>query len=136
MAVEQLPGVRISTVRPASFRWLIGLTCAAWALVVTMHFWWAWLWAQLGVLSVPVDTMVWIVAIILTVLLSPVLWRRFHRVWVVVLVTGALLVGGTGLVLSPWHDVLTKAWLRTECGPGDCTAPQPPLTYSWRVTGP
>jgi uncharacterized membrane protein YhhN len=101
-----------------------------------MHYWWDWLWARLGLLSVPVDMLVWIVAIILTVLLAPVLWHRFHNAWVVVFVVGALCFGGTATVLSPWHDVLGKAWVATECGSGDCLAPQSPQEYSWRPTGP
>lgn len=100
-----------------------------------MHFWWAWLWGRLGVVSLPVETTVWIVALSLTILLTPVLWRRYDHVWVITILVGALLVGGTTVVLQPWHDVMAKAWMRTECGPGDCAAPQPPPTYSWRVTG-
>lgn len=126
----------MSSTRSAGSRWLIGGTCGVWAVVVTMHFWWAWLWSRLGVLSVPVDIMVWIVAIILTTLVTSALWHRFHHVWVVVFVVGVLLVGGTTVVLSPWHDVLAKAWQRTECGPGDCAVPPPPSSYSWRVSGP
>lgn len=100
-----------------------------------MHFWWAWLWSQLGVVSVPIDMAVWIVAIVLTISLTPVLWHRFHSFWVVTLVVGALLVGGTTSVLSPWHDALQKAWQSAECGPGDCVAPPPPAPGSSPATG-
>ncbi len=95
-------------------RWLIGLTCAGWLLEATMRYWWRWLWRQLGVFSVPLDVLVWIVAIMLTVLAAPVLVRHFHHAWMVVFVVGAVLLGGTAVVLSPWHDVLAKAWLRTS----------------------
>jgi hypothetical protein len=94
--------------------WLVALTCAGWALEGTMRYWWRWLWRQLGVFSVPLDVLVWIVAIVLTVLVAPLLLHRFHHAWVVAFVVGVVLVGGTAVVLSPWHDVLAKAWLRTS----------------------
>jgi hypothetical protein len=112
---------------------LVALTLLGWTLVGTMRYWWLWLWVRLGLISVPVDTLVWIIAIILTILLTPVLWRRFRRVGVVTFLIGSLLVGGTAIVLSPWHDVLSQAWLRMECGPGDCTGPAPAVNYQWRV---
>ncbi|HEY0803526.1 MAG TPA: hypothetical protein VGD84_00605, partial [Pseudonocardiaceae bacterium] len=85
MAVEGIPGAARAAraVRSAESTrtwWLVALTLGGWALVGTMRYWWAWLWAQLGLISVPVDTTVWIIAIILTILLTPVLWRRFRRV--------------------------------------------------------
>src|ERR1700743_1424405 len=83
--------------------WLIGLTCAGWLLEATMRYWWHWLWRALGVYSVPLDVLVWIVAIVLTVLAVPTLLRRFHHAWMVVFVVGAVLVGGTAAVLTPWH---------------------------------
>ncbi|HEY3750333.1 MAG TPA: hypothetical protein VGL80_14120 [Pseudonocardiaceae bacterium] len=136
MAVHGLSGVGERTAAgPPRIRWLIGLTCLAWALVATMRYWWSWLWHSLGVLSVPVDVFVWIAAIILTVLVAPELWHRFDHAGVVLLLVGTLLIGGTAVVLSPWHDVMSRAWLRTECGPGDCATPQPPQTYSWRLPG-
>jgi hypothetical protein len=103
-----------------------------------MRYWWSWLWDRLGVASVPVDTIVWILALILTILVTPVLWRRFQHIWVVVVFAVAtVLIGGTAIVLSPWHDVLSRAWMRIECGPGDCTSPQQPQqTYSWRMEKP
>lgn len=140
MAVGGLSGVRPyrgpAVAGPARAWLLFGLTVAGWLLVATMHFWWSWLWRRLGLISVPMDTLVWLVALILTVLSAPVLWRRFHHVWVVVFVVGTLLVGGTAIVLSPWHDVFSKAWVRVECGNGDCSTPQPPVTYSWRIVKP
>jgi hypothetical protein len=95
-------------------RWLIGLTCAGWLLEATMRYWWRLLWRTLGVFSVPLDVLVWIVAIVLTVLAVPALLHRFRHAWMVVFVVGAVLVGGTAVVLTPWHDVLAKAWLRTS----------------------
>jgi hypothetical protein len=121
---------------PARVWCLAGLTIVAWGLVGTMRYWWSWLWSRLGLLSVPVDTLVWIVALVLTILITPVLWRRFRRAGVVVFLVGGVLVGGTGVVLSPWHDVLTKASLRMECGPGDCAGPAPAPASSWRVEKP
>lgn len=145
MAVERLPGtapVARPLFQPAEPRWtwwLVALTLVGWALVGTMRFWWSWLWANIGLISVPVDTLVWIIAIILTILLTPVLWRRFRRVGVVSVLVGTLLVGGTAIVLSPWHDVITQAWMRMECGQSDCTGPAPrpaPANYQWRVEKP
>ncbi|HKN99177.1 MAG TPA: hypothetical protein VJX10_18800 [Pseudonocardiaceae bacterium] len=105
---------------PARGRCLTLLTGVAWALVATMRYWWSWLWDRLGVLSVPVDIVVWVLAIILTILVVPVLWHRFHRAWPVVFVVAVLVVGGTAIVLAPWHDALTRAWMRTECGTDYC----------------
>lgn len=141
MAVEGLPGTVAAArrVRTAESPWtwgLVVLTLGGWALVGTMRYWWSWLWAHIGLISVPVDTLVWIVAIILTILLTPVLWRRFRRVGVVTVLVAGLLVGGTAIVLSPWHDVITQAWMRMECGPGDCTGPPPVTNYTWRVEKP
>jgi hypothetical protein len=142
VAVRDGPGFRTragNAVRqPVRVRWLIALTCAVWALVATMRCWWSWLWDRLGVASVPVDTIVWILALILTILVTPALWHRFQHIWVVVVfVVATVLIGGTAVVLSPWHDVLSRAWLRMECGPGDCTTPlPPPRTYSWRIETP
>lgn len=140
MAIKGLPdtGTPVGAVSAESVRtWsLVALTLIGWTLVGTMRYWWSWLWVRLGLLSVPVDTLVWIIAIILTILLTPVLWRRFRRVGVVTFVIGSLLVGGTAIVLSPWHDVLSQAWLRVECGPADCTQVPPPVNYSWRVEKP
>jgi hypothetical protein len=116
---------------------LLALTCAGWLLVATMGLWWSWLWTRLGLISVPVDTLVWVVALILTVLSAPVLWHRFHRAWVVVFLVAALVVGGTAVVLTPWHAVLNKAWTRVTCGAGDCLPPQPPRPlYHWRIVQP
>jgi hypothetical protein len=115
---------------------LVGLTCVGWALVASMHFWWSWLWARVGLVSVPVDTLVWLVAVALTVLVTPALWHRFHHTGAVVVVVGTLMVGGTAVVLPPWHDVLSQAMIRMECGPGNCTAPQPRPSYSWRAANP
>jgi hypothetical protein len=116
---------------------LVALTLGGWALVGTMRYWWAWLWAQLGLISVPVDTTVWIIAIILTILLTPVLWRRFRRVGLVTILVAGLLIGGTAIVLSPWHDVISHAWTRMECGPGDCAGPAPVTpNYTWRTEKP
>jgi hypothetical protein len=120
----------------ARTRWIVALTLLGWTLVATMRFWWAWLWAEFGLISVPVDTLVWTLAVILTILCTPILWRWFRRVQVVVVVVGALMIGGTAIVLSPWHDVFSQAWLRMECGPGDCATPAPPENYSWRVEKP
>jgi hypothetical protein len=140
VAIEGLPdtGAPVGAVSAESVRtWsLVVLTLVGWTLVGTMRYWWSWLWVRLGLLSVPVDTLVWIIAIILTILLTPVLWRRFRRVGVVTFVIGSLLVGGTAIVLSPWHDVLSQAWMRMECGPGDCAGPPPVVNYSWRVEKP
>ena len=136
VAVEELPGVRARAARTVGFRWLILATATAWAIVATMHYWWAWLWTRLGVLSVPVDMVAWIVAIVLTILLAPVLWHRFHKVWVVGFVVGVLCLGGTVAVLSPWHDVLAKAWLSTQCGVSGCISPELPVSYSRRSAGP
>jgi hypothetical protein len=124
----------VPTTKRAS--WLIAFTLLGWTLVATMRYWWSWLWAQVGLISVPVDTLVWVLAIILTILVTPVLWRWFRRVGVVVAVVGALMVGGTAVVLSPWHDVFSQAWLRMECGPGNCVTPEAPPTYSWHVEKP
>lgn len=107
---------------PARGRWLVLGTGLAWALVATMRYWWSWLWDRLGLLSVPVDIGVWVLAIILTILVVPVLWQRVRRAWPVVFVVAVLVVGGTAIVLGPWHDALTKAWVRTECGTDDCAA--------------
>jgi hypothetical protein len=140
VAVEGLPSAVRATRRvpaePIRTWWLVALTLVIWALVGTMRYWWSWLWAHIGLISVPVDTLVWIVAIIMTILLTPALWRRFHRVGVVTILVGGLLVGGTAIVLTPWHDVINQAWMRMECGPGDCTSPAPPTNYSWRVEKP
>lgn len=121
---------------PVRLRWFAALAVACWVLVATMRLWWTWLWESIGLFSVPVDMVVWIAAIVATALVAPAVWQRFHHAWVIMVVVGALFVGGTAVVLPPWHDVLVLAWLRTECGPGDCAAPAPPQPYSWRVTGP
>jgi hypothetical protein len=141
VAVDGVPGVGARSGRiaaePAKVRWLIGLTCAGWGLVATMRYWWSWLWDRLGVASVPVDTLVWIVALILTILVTPVLWRRYQHVWVIVVFAVATLcIGGTVIVLAPWQHVLTNAWLRDECGQGNCSAPQPLPAYHWRIEKP
>ena len=144
VAVERLPGtVQVArTARAAEPAWtwcLVALTLVGWALVGTMRYWWFWLWGDIGLISVPVDTLVWIVAIVLTILLTPALWRRFRRIGLVSILVGGLLIGGTAFVLSPWHDVITKAWMRMECGQGDCTGPAPPVpptNYQWRVEKP
>ena len=140
MAVEGLHSTVRATGRvsaePIRTWWLVALTLVGWALVGTMRYWWSWLWANIGLISVPVDTLVWIIAIILTILLTPTLWRHFRRVGVVTVLVGGLLIGGTAIVLTPWHDVITQAWMRMECGPGDCTGPAPATTYSWRVEKP
>jgi hypothetical protein len=141
VAVEGLPGAappsrQVSAAATTRTHWLLGFTLLGWTLVATMQYWWSWLWAQVGLISVPVDTLVWILALILTILSTPILWRWFQRTGPVVLVVGSLMVGGTAIVLSPWHDVFSQAWLRMECGPGDCATPAPPETYSWRVEKP
>jgi hypothetical protein len=141
VAVEGIPGAaraaRRMSAEPTRTWWLVALTLGGWALVGTMRYWWAWLWAQLGLISVPVDTTVWIIAIILTILLTPVLWRRFRRVGVVTILMASLLIGGTAIVLSPWHDVINHAWTRMECGPGDCAGPASPTpNYTWRTEKP
>jgi hypothetical protein len=140
VAVEGLPGARRYGARtpaePVKAWWLVGPAAVGWALVGTMPFWWAWLWQRLGLISVPVDTTVWIVAVIPTVLSTPILWRRFHHAWVVVTAVAALVIGGTTIVMWPWHDVFTKAWVRMECGTGDCATTPPPTPYTWRVVKP
>lgn len=140
MAVEGLPSTVRATRRvaaePTRTWWLVALTLVGWALVGSMRYWWSWLWAHIGLVSVPVDTLVWIIAIILTILLTPALWRRFRRVGVVSVLVGGLLVGGTAIVLSPWHDVITQAWMRMECGANDCSTPAPPTNYTWVVEKP
>jgi hypothetical protein len=115
--------VRTPTVSAhATSRALLLVTGLAWVLVGTMRYWWSWLWGRIGLLSVPVDIGVWVLAIILTILVVPVLWQRVHRAWPVVFLVAVLVVGGTAVVLAPWHDALTKAWVRTECGSDDCAA--------------
>jgi hypothetical protein len=109
---------------PAGGRLLVVGTGLAWAAVATMRYWWSWLWDRLGLLSVPVDIGVWVLAIILTILVAPVLWQRVRRAWPVVFVVAVLVVGGTAVVLAPWHDALAKAWVRTECGTDHCSAAQ------------
>ncbi|HEX5401808.1 MAG TPA: hypothetical protein VFX16_05860 [Pseudonocardiaceae bacterium] len=99
--------------RSTRIPWLAGLTCVAWLPVATMRYWWSPLWRSLGVVSVPIDVFVWIAAIILTVLVAPELLHRVDHAGVVLLVVGALLVGGTAVVLSPWHNVLSKAVAQT-----------------------
>ena len=141
LAAGGFPAVRARagkvTAESARVRWLIGLTCAGWALVVTMGYWWSWLWDRLGMASVPVDTLVWILALTLTILVTPVVWRRYRHAWVVVaFAVVTLSVGGTATVLAPWHHVLTKAWLQAECGQGNCSTPQPQQAYHWRVEKP
>jgi hypothetical protein len=117
--VRHAPPARATTVWG---RWLALGTGLAWALVATMRYWWSWLWGRLGLLSVPVDIVVWVLAIILTILVVPVLWQRVRRAWPVVFVVAVLVVGGTAVVLAPWHDALAKAWVRTECGTDACAA--------------
>jgi hypothetical protein len=94
-------------------RCLVGFAAACWALVATMRYWWRWLWQHIGMASVPVDIIVWVVAIALTVLSVPALVRRFRHAWMVAFVVGTLLVVGTAVVLSPWHDVLARAGMHT-----------------------
>lgn len=124
VAVEGLPGRYGGRTAGTSggVWWLLGPACVGWLLAATMPLC-TWLWQWLGVISVPVDTTVWIVALVLTVLAATVLWRRFHRAWIVVSVIGVLLVGGTSVVLWSWHGVYAKAWVRMECGNGDCATP-------------
>lgn len=131
VAVEGLSGRYRIQHEPVRVRWLLGSACAGWLLVTTMPFWWAWLWQRVGLISVPLDTMVWIVSFITTVLATPLLVRRFHP-GLVLTIVAVLLVGGTTIVLGPWHDVVGKAWLRMVCGSGDCatTAPTPVV---WRI---
>jgi hypothetical protein len=136
VTVEGLPGTRSPAAQSTRTWWLVALTLVGWALVGTMRYWWSWLWAELGLISVPVDTLVWIIAIILTILLTPMLWRKFRRVGVITVLVAGLLIGGTAIVLTPWHDVITHAWMRMECGPGDCAGPVPLENYSWRVEKP
>lgn len=124
MAVDGLPtryGSRASG-QSAAVWWLVLPACLGWLLAATMPFC-AWLWQQLGLISVPVDTTVWIVALVLTVLAAPMLWRRFHNAWLVATLVVTLLVGGTAVVLWSWHGVYAKAWVRMECGSSDCTTP-------------
>lgn len=117
------PAVRRHTQAPrATGRCLVLCTALAWALVGTMRGWWSWLWDRIGLLSVPVDIGVWVLAVILTVLVVPLVRQRVHRAWPVAFLVAVLVVGGTGVVLAPWHDALTKAWVRTECGTDDCAA--------------
>lgn len=123
MVVNQLtlPTVPARTTS-ATGRCLAVLTCLAWLLVGTMRYWWSWLWERLGLLSVPVDIGAWVLAIILTILVVPVLWQRVRRAWPVVFVVAVLVVGGTASVLAPWHDALDKAWVHVGCGTDDCPA--------------
>jgi hypothetical protein len=65
-----------------------------------------------------------------------VLWRQFRRVGVITVLVAGLLIGGTAIVLSPWHDVINHAWMRMECGPDDCAGPAPVENFSWRVEKP
>lgn len=140
VAVGDLSGTGARTWQPPARRhrgWLLlGLAGVGWVLVATMGLWWSWLWTRLGLISVPVDTLVWVVALILTVLGAPVLWHRFHRPWVVVCMVAGLVVGGTAIVLSPWHAVFDKAWTRVTCGAEDCPPPQDPPPYHWRIVKP
>lgn len=108
MVVTEFAAVAPAGRAPARGRCLVLLTGVAWALVATMRYWWSWLWDRMGLLSVPVDIVVWVLAIILTILVVPVLWRRFRRTWPVVFAVAVLVVGGTAIVLAPWHDALTK----------------------------
>jgi hypothetical protein len=123
VVARELTGVRYFSAAAANpDRWLVLCTGLAWALAATMRYWWSWLWDRLGLLSVPVDIVVWVLAIILTILVVPVLLRRVRRGWPVVFVVAVLVVGGTVTVLGPWHDALGRAWQRVECGTGDCAA--------------
>jgi hypothetical protein len=138
VAVEELPGAGLSrsggpATLTARTTWLVVFTLLGWTLVATMRYWWAWLWSAIGLVSVPVDTLVWTLAVILTILVTPVLWRWFRRVGVVVVVVGSVMVGGTAIVLSPWHAVFSQAVVHMECGQGDCSAPQPPVLSTWRL---
>ena len=94
---------------PAGTACLVAMTVAGWMLVGTMRYWWAWLWQLLGLVSVPVDMVVWLVPIALTIVIAPRLWHRFHYAWVIVIVVGMVSVGETVDVLSPWHEVLSRA---------------------------
>lgn len=111
VVVGGLSGRRV--VPPPGVRCPVGLAAACWALVTTMRYWWRWLWHQIGVASVPVDISVWLVAVALTVLAVPALVRRFHDGRLVAAVVCAVVLGGTAVVLSPWHDVLARAGSHT-----------------------
>lgn len=108
MVVTELAAAAPAHQVTARGRCLMLLSGVAWALVATMRYWWSWLWDRMGLLSVPVDIVVWVLAIILTILVVPVLWRCFHRAWPVVFVVAVLVLGGTAAVLTPWHDALTE----------------------------
>jgi hypothetical protein len=107
VAVDELPTAR--RVLPDGTVCLVGLAIAGWLFMGTMRYWWAWLWRLLGLVSVPVDMIVWLVPVALTIVVAPRLSQRFHHSWLVVVVVGAVSIAGTADVLSPWHEVLSRA---------------------------
>jgi len=46
VAVEGLTGTGSPAAQSPRTWWLIALTLVGWALVGTMRYWWAWLWAR------------------------------------------------------------------------------------------